>query len=43
MWKYKSHLKEQKPRSTLRMTPQGRKAFQAYKKNLKQVLDDLPD
>jgi DNA-binding MarR family transcriptional regulator len=32
-----------KPQSILRMTDQGRAAFKAYKHNLKQVLDDLPD
>lgn len=35
--------KGKKPQSILRMTEQGRTAFQAYKKSLKQVLDDLPD
>lgn len=32
-----------KPQSTLRMTEQGRAAFRAYKKNMVQILDDLPD
>jgi DNA-binding MarR family transcriptional regulator len=32
-----------KPKSILRMTEQGRNAFRAYKKSMKQVLDDLPD
>lgn len=32
-----------KPQSILRMTEQGRAAFKAYKKSLRQVLDDLPD
>jgi DNA-binding MarR family transcriptional regulator len=32
-----------KPHSILRMTEQGRTAFQAYKKSMKQVLDDIPD
>jgi len=32
-----------KPQSTLRMTDQGRAAFRAYKKNMVQILDDLPD
>jgi len=32
-----------KPKSLLRMTEDGRKAFRAYKNNLKQVLDDLPE
>jgi len=32
-----------KPQTILRMTGPGRAAFQAYKKSLQQVLDDLPD
>jgi len=32
-----------KPQSILRMTPAGRAAFTQYKKNLRQVLDDLPE
>jgi len=32
-----------KPQSILRLTPEGRAAFKEYKKNLKQVLDDLPE
>ena len=32
-----------KPHSTVRLTPQGRAAFKAYKKSMQQVLDDLPD
>ena len=32
-----------KPQSILRMTEQGRSAFQVYKKSLKQVLDGLPE
>jgi DNA-binding MarR family transcriptional regulator len=35
--------KGKKPQSILRMTEQGRAAFQAYKKSMQQVLDDLPD
>lgn len=35
--------KGKKPQSILRMTEQGRTAFQAYKKSMKQVLDDLPE
>ncbi|MBN2148418.1 MAG: transcriptional regulator [Anaerolineales bacterium] len=35
--------KGKKPQSILRMTEQGRAAFRAYKKELQQVLDDLPD
>ena len=36
-------FKGKKPRTVIRLTDQGRTAFRAYKKNLKQVLDDLPD
>jgi len=32
-----------KPHTTIRLTPQGRNAFQAYKTSMQQVLDDLPD
>ncbi len=32
-----------KPHSTIRLTSEGRAAFKEYKKNLQQVLDDLPD
>ena len=32
-----------KPLTILRMTDQGRTAFQAYKKNLQLVLNELPD
>jgi DNA-binding MarR family transcriptional regulator len=32
-----------KPLSILRITPQGRSAFQDYKKTMKQVLDDIPE
>jgi DNA-binding MarR family transcriptional regulator len=32
-----------KPQSILNITQVGREAFQAYKKRLKQVLEDLPD
>lgn len=32
-----------KPQSILRLTEAGRTAFRAYKKSLKQVLDDLPE
>lgn len=31
------------PRTLLRITKSGRKAFRAYKKNMMQVLRDLPD
>jgi DNA-binding MarR family transcriptional regulator len=32
-----------KPHTTVRLTEQGRAAFQAYKKSMQQVLNDLPD
>ena len=32
-----------KPHTTISLTPQGRAAFKEYKKNITQVLDDLPD
>jgi DNA-binding MarR family transcriptional regulator len=32
-----------KPQSTLSMTERGRMAFQAYKKSMKKMLDDLPE
>jgi DNA-binding MarR family transcriptional regulator len=31
------------PHTMIHLTTQGRKAFKDYKKNLQQVLDDLPD
>lgn len=32
-----------KPQTILRMSEQGRTAFRTYKKNMQQILDDLPD
>lgn len=32
-----------KPHTMIRLTDQGRTAFQEYKKQMQQVLDDLPD
>jgi len=32
-----------KPQTILRMSEQGRAAFRTYKKNMQQILDDLPD
>jgi DNA-binding MarR family transcriptional regulator len=32
-----------KPHSTIRLTPQGREAFKAYKHSMQQILNDLPD
>jgi DNA-binding MarR family transcriptional regulator len=31
------------PRTLLRLTPEGRDAFRAYRQKMIQVLDDLPD
>ena len=36
-------FKGRRPNTMLRLTPQGREAFQAYRRSMKQVLDDLPD
>jgi DNA-binding MarR family transcriptional regulator len=36
-------FKGKKPHTIIYLTDQGRTAFKEYKKNLKQVLDDLPD
>lgn len=36
-------FKGKKPHTTLHLTDQGREAFRAYKKNMQQVLADLPD
>ena len=35
--------KGRRPNTLLRLTDQGRAAFQIYRRNLKQVLDDMPD
>ncbi len=32
-----------KPQSQIQLTPQGRSAFNNYKKTLQQLLDDLPE
>jgi len=32
-----------KPNTMIRLTEQGRTAFQEYRRNMQQVLDDLPD
>ena len=36
-------FKGKKPQSTLRMTKEGRKAFQSYRDTMKLVFDDLPE
>ena len=35
--------KGKRPHTMIRLTDQGRTAFQEYKKSMQQVLDDLPD
>ena len=36
-------FKGRRPNTTLRLTPQGRKAFQEYARKMKQFFQDLPD
>jgi DNA-binding MarR family transcriptional regulator len=36
-------FKGRRPNTMLRLTTQGREAFQAYRKKMKQVFDDLPE
>ncbi len=36
-------FKGRRPNTMLRLTPDGRAAFQNYRKQMKQVLDDLPE
>ena len=36
-------FKGKRPNTMLRLTPQGRSAFQAYRSKMKQVLDHLPE
>ena len=36
-------FKGKRPNTMLRLTPQGRAAFQAYRHKMKQVLDNLPE
>ncbi len=36
-------FKGKKPFTTIHLSEKGRNAFREYKKNMKQVLDDLPD
>ena len=36
-------FKGKRPNTMLRLTPQGRAAFQAYRQTMKQVLDGLPE
>ena len=34
---------DKKPHTTLKLTDKGRRAFKEYRKNMKQVFDDLPE
>jgi len=34
---------DKKPHTTLKLTDKGQKAFQEYRKNMKQVFEDLPE
>ena len=34
---------DKKPHTTLKLTDKGRAAFQEYRKNIKQVFEDLPE
>ena len=36
-------FKGKRPNTMLRLTPQGRSAFQAYRQKMRQVLDNLPE
>lgn len=36
-------FKGKRPNTMLRLTPQGRAAFQSYRVKMKQVLDELPE
>ena len=36
-------FKGRRPNTMLSLTPLGRAAFKAYRRNMKQVLDDLPE
>ncbi len=36
-------FKGKRPNTLLRLTPQGRAAFQAYRQKMKRLLDDLPE
>lgn len=38
----KKEFIDRKPHTTLQLTAEGRVAFQEYRKNMKQVFDDLP-
>ena len=36
-------FKGRRPNTMLSLTPIGREAFKTYRRNMKQILDDLPD
>lgn len=36
-------FKGKRPNTNLRLTTDGRSAFQEYRRNMKQILDDLPE
>ncbi len=36
-------FKGRRPNTMLKLTPQGRDAFKTYRREMKQVLDDLPE
>jgi DNA-binding MarR family transcriptional regulator len=36
-------FKGRRPNTMLRLTPQGRAAFQTYRRKMKQLLDELPE
>jgi DNA-binding MarR family transcriptional regulator len=36
-------FKGRRPNTMLKLTPQGREAFKTYRREMKQVLDDLPE
>jgi DNA-binding MarR family transcriptional regulator len=38
----KKEFLDKKPHTMLQLTPEGRQAFEQYRKNMKQALDDLP-
>jgi DNA-binding MarR family transcriptional regulator len=36
-------FKGRRPNTMLKLTPQGREAFKTYRREMKQILDDLPE
>ena len=41
--KVEKGFKGKRPQTMLSLTKQGRKAFQAYRQSMRQILDDLPE